>query len=78
MAMKDESIYFVISYVFYILENMVTSEIVRDDACNSCDVHYNLSKVAKILPHISTEYVLDFCLQLCEKLSTQEKHNICM
>ena len=56
---------------------MVVGERVRDDDCNSCDIHLNLARVSDILPFLSPDDALDFVIQLCEELSVQDKHNIC-
>ncbi|KAL5248572.1 hypothetical protein ACHWQZ_G017674 [Mnemiopsis leidyi] len=55
---------------------MVIDDVVQDDNCNSCAVHYNLSKVSCILPLISIDDAVDFFVQLCSFLTDQEKHNV--
>ena len=56
---------------------MVVADVVQDDGCNSCSIHYNLSKVSNILPLVSVDDALEFMVQLCSELSDQEKHNVC-
>ena len=56
---------------------MVINNIIRDEACNSCDVHHNLAKVSNLLPLLSVDDSLNFLIQLCNELSNHEKHNIC-
>ena len=56
---------------------MTIDEVVQDDNCNSCAVHYNLSRVSSILPLISIDDAVDFFVQLCTFLTDQEKHNVC-
>ena len=56
---------------------MVVNNIIRDQSCNSCDVHHNLAKVSNLLPLLSVDDSLDFLIQLCDELRDQEKHNIC-
>ena len=56
---------------------MTIDEVIQDDNCNSCAVHYNLSRVSSILPLISIDDAVDFFVQLCTFLTDQEKHNVC-